>query len=101
LILSADLFWLLILFHFVEELAVHLKWRRSKIPRSRNKLSKNKIIPIILNRINHSIFRAMVEESPPAPPAPPSLASLFFLCGLECVWYCGCCCGCGLKKVVL
>jgi hypothetical protein len=21
--------------------------------------------------------------------------------GLEPVWYCGCCCGCGLKKVVL
>jgi hypothetical protein len=21
--------------------------------------------------------------------------------GLECVWYCGSCCGCGLKKVVL
>jgi hypothetical protein len=20
---------------------------------------------------------------------------------LECVWYCGSCCGCGLKKVVL
>jgi hypothetical protein len=19
----------------------------------------------------------------------------------ECVWYCGCCCGCGLKKIVL
>jgi len=24
--------------------------------------------------------------------------SFFFL---ECVWYCGSCCGCGLKKVVL
>jgi hypothetical protein len=28
-------------------------------------------------------------------------SNLCFFLLLECVWYCGSCCGCGLKKVVL
>jgi len=66
------------------------KNKKNKTQYKRIKPKKSQVIIFSLDKVFYLFF--FLEKNKHSMP---------FVFVLECVWYCGSCCGCGLKKVVL